>query len=85
MLYRVGISMDGEDLRHLKLLQKRFGARSRSELLRELMKRYEKLESQWNTLNRCIRGYLEKPESSGEESRQTLKATMKGHQAEDWS
>lgn len=85
MLYRVGISMDGEDLRHLKLLQKRFGARSRSELLRELMKRYEKLESQWNILNRCIQGYLEKPESSGEEPREILRATMQGRQAEDWS
>lgn len=85
MLYRVGISMDGSDLRHLKLLQKRFGVRSRSELLRELVKRYEKLESQWDTLTQCIQGYLEKPESAGEESRKILRAAMKNHQAEDWS
>lgn len=85
MLYRVGISMNGEDLRHLKLLQKRFGVRSRSALLRELMKRYEELESKWKALNQCIQGYLETPESAAEESRQILRTTMKTQQAEDWS
>lgn len=85
MLYRVGISMDGQDLRHLKLLQKRFGVRSRSALLRELMKRYEKLESEWKNLNQCLQGYLDHPEPAGGEARQILRATMKNHQVEDWS
>ena len=83
MLQRVGISMDDADLRHLKTLQKRFGVRSRSELFRELVRRYEKLESRWNSLNRCIDGYLQSPESS-HDPRAILKTTMKGLAHEAW-
>ena len=85
MLYRVGISIAGDDLKRLKLLQKRFGLRSRSELFRELAIRYERLESQWSALNQCLQGYLAEPESAGEESRHILRTAMKNQPAEDWS
>lgn len=85
MLQRVGISMTDQELRHLSLLQKRFGVRSRSEFVRELMKRYEKLESDLSALNRCLHGYLERPESGPRESSALLKAAAKNQAFEDWT
>lgn len=83
MLQRVGISMNDEELRHLKVLQKRFGVRSRSELFRELVRRYEDLEKRWNSLNQCIEGYLKAPEAA-EDAKSILRTTMKAQPHESW-
>lgn len=83
MLRRVEISMDEEEAKHIEKLQKRFGVKSRSEFFRELVRRYEKLESEFNALNQCVAGYLKHPESS-DETRAVLKTTMKNLPAEDW-
>ncbi len=85
MLQRVGISMSDQELKHLSTLQKRFGARSRSEFFRELVRRYEKLESDVNALSRCRDGYRGQPESSDATSRAILKASMKNQVFEEWS
>lgn len=85
VVHRIGISIDAEGLKHVRALQKRFGVRSRSELFRELVRRYESLEREWSDLNRCVQGYLAEPERPGAASRAILKAALKGHAAEDWS
>lgn len=85
MLQRVGISMNDRELKHLSLLQKRLGARSRSELLREIVKRYEKLEADSKALSLCLDGYLEHPESGGAESRAILRGALKNRALEDWA
>jgi len=84
MLQRIAISMTEKELRRLVLLQKRFGARSRSELVRELVIRFEKLENQWNMLSSCLRGYLEVPEAGRAESQSVLKASVSGQAFEEW-
>ncbi len=77
--------MTDQELRHLGLLQKRLGVKSRSELVRELVKRYEKLESDWNALSSCLRGYLEHPETGKTQAGPILKAAMGRQVFEDWS
>lgn len=84
MLQRIGISINHEELKQASALQRRFGLRSRSELFRELLKRYETLERQWNALNQCLHGYIEHPES-GEETKAILKTTLKAIPPEDWA
>lgn len=85
MLQRVGICIDDNDLKHIKLLQKRLGIRSRSELFRELIRRYEQLEEQRRSLDQCVRGYLKDPETGGEEAKLILKTAAQGHASEDWT
>ena len=84
MLQRVGISMDDGDLQHIKLLQKRFGVRSRSKFFRELIKRYEQLESQVSALSQCVEGYIKTPESHEKETRALLRSALKKQPAEEW-
>ena len=78
MLQRISISIDGEGLRRLEALQRRFGARSRSEAFRELVKRYERLERGRSALNRCVQGYLAQPEPPSAESGAILRSAIKG-------
>lgn len=59
--------------------------RSRSELLRELVKRYEKLENERAALGACINGYLQRPEPAGEQPQSILRDAMRGQASEDWS
>lgn len=85
MLQRIGISISDQELKKLSLLQKRLGVRSRSELFRELVKRYEKLETEQATLRECVNGYLRRPESKEAQSHSILKDAMSGQTFEDWS
>lgn len=85
MLQRIGISMSDQELKRISLLQKRLGARSRSELFRELVKRYEKLEGERAALSACLNGYLQHPESGGAQSQAILKDAMSAQAFEDWS
>ena len=83
MLHRVGISFDHKELGRIKNLQKRFRIPNRSEFFQELVKRYEKLENEFNSLNQCLSGYLKHPEST-EETRAILKTTLKNQSPEEW-
>ena len=66
MLWRVCISLDEEESKHIEKLRKRFGVKTHSEFFRELVRRDEQLERDFNALNQCVTGYLNHPESPSE-------------------
>ncbi len=84
MLHRIGVSINHEELKQVTALQQRFGIRSRSEFFRELVKRYNKLESDRAAVQQCIQGYLDAPEVSLEESKAILRSSLKNSASENW-
>ena len=83
MLHRVGISVDEKDWEHIRNLQKRFKISNRSEFFRELVRRYEKLESDFGKLQSCLGGYINHPESESE-TRSIVKSSLREQCHEDW-
>ena len=83
MVYRVGISIDSEDLKYVNSLQQQFHIKNRSEFFRELVKRYGKLEKEFKSLQSCLTGYLNQPENTSE-TKAILKSTLKNKSKETW-
>ncbi len=83
MVHRLGISLDGADLKYIQTLQKRFHIKNRSEFFRELVRRYEKLEAEFSSLRACIAGYTNQPESA-DETKIVLHSTLKDQTPENW-
>ncbi len=63
MLHRIGISISDAELKLLKGFQKRFGASTRSEAFRELLKHFEQMEKEKFLLLQCAEGYRAHPET----------------------
>lgn len=84
-MQRIGISITERELARLTALQRRLGARSRSELVRELIKRYDTLESRMGELAACLKGYAETPETGEADRRALLRGAMGKQPPEDWS
>lgn len=83
MVNRVGISINTDELERIRSLQRRFHVKSRSRFFRELVHRYEKLESDYNNLQKCLAGYIQHPEASGE-ALGVLKTSLKALSPENW-
>jgi metal-responsive CopG/Arc/MetJ family transcriptional regulator len=86
MLHRIGISMSDADFKELKALQKRFGLNSRSEVFRELVKRFREKERRSAMLSQVVEAYRRHPETPQEvqESDAILQSLAKDWPAEEW-
>ena len=86
MLHRIGISINDAELKLLKIYQKRFGLQSRSEVFRELVKRFEEKEKRRAMIDQVVEAYHRQPETPEElkESDAILQSLAKDWPDENW-